>query len=129
MSVSLNLKKAVTEEYVHFWGEATFIDDESKSAAFDTKDTPLNLSLFKEGTVTLKATNKASSPVLNVNVIAQDHKTGDWRIVGHLSELTANGSVTIRFTDLTHAMAIDATLTGGSFTITITGEFKKGHKQ
>lgn len=129
MTASLELKKAVTEEYVHWWGEATFIDDESKNAAFDTKDTPLNLSLFKEGTVTLKATNKASSPTLNVTVIAQDHKTGDWRIVGYLPELINNGSATVRITDLTHAMAINATLAGGSFTITITGEFKRGHKQ
>lgn len=129
MSVSLNLKKAITNEYVHFWGEAVFVDGESKSSDFDTKNTPLNLSLFKEGTVTLKAANKADTPTLNVTVIAQDHKTGDWRIVGYLPELTDNGSVTIELFRLTHAMAIDATLTGGSFTITITGEFKRGHKQ
>lgn len=129
MTASLELKKAETEEYVHFWGEAIFIGSESKNAAFDTKDTPLNLSLFKEGTLTLKVTSKASSPTLNVNVIAQDHKTGDWRVVGSFTQRTTNGSETIRTTDLTHAMAIDATLAGGSFTITITGEFKRGHKQ
>jgi len=130
MAAVLVIKKAVVASgYYHFWGEAVFVNSESKSGNFDTKATPLNLSLFKEGTITLKVASKSSSPVLNVNIVAQDHKTGDWRIVGSLSELTENGSVSVEVFRLSHAMAIDATLAGGSFTITITGEFKRGHMQ
>jgi len=129
MAATLKRIKSVTDGDTHFWGRAIFIDGESKNADFDTKDSPLNLSLFKEGTITLKAADKDDTPVLDVDVVAQDHRTGDWRIVASFTQRNANGSETIRLTDLTHAMAIDATLAGGSFTITITGEFKRGHKE
>jgi len=129
MAATLKLIKSVTDGYTHFWGRAIFIDGESKNANFDTKDSPLNLSLFKEGSITLKTTDKDDTPTLDVNVVAQDHRTGDWDVIGSFTSRTTNGRERIRITDLTHAMAIDATLAGGSFTITITGEFKRGHKE
>lgn len=123
MAAKLELENYEKTQFPYNIGKATFVDGESKSADFDTKNIPLNLAIFNEGTVTLKAADLATTPTLNVNIVAKDHKTGDWRIVASFTKRTTNGSETIRLTDLTRAIAIDATLSGGSFTITITGEF------
>jgi len=121
---------SIEQHNYHAWGSheclsarVIFVDGEVKSANFDTKGEPLDLGIYNEGSITLKVAGKADAPVLNVNVVALDHKTGEPRVVGSFTEMTENGSRTIRITDLTREMAIDATLAGGSFTVTITGEF------
>jgi len=123
MATTLEFENYEEIQFPYNIGKAIFVDGESKNTDFNTKSTPLNLAIFNEGIVTLKAADLVTTPTLNVNVVAKDHKTDDWRVVASFTERTTNGSETIRITDLTREMAIDATLAGGSFTVTITGEF------
>lgn len=125
MVVTLVFKKHVQEHVSYFTGEAVFIDGEVKDAAFDTKSDPMNLAIFSYGELKIKVEDKVSFPVLNVSFGHIDHKTEEYHEEGAFSELTANGIQTLKVSNLSAGMAINATLTGGTFKITITGEFKK----
>ena len=125
MSVTLVFKKHVKDSVAYSTGEVVFIDGEVKSAAFDTKSDPIDLSIFSYGELRIKVEDKASSPVLNVSIGTIDHKTEEFHEEGAFSELTNNGTAMIKLSTLTTRMAINATLTGGTFKVTITGEFKR----
>lgn len=125
MSVKLVFKSHVQNDVHFFIGEVTFIDGEVKSAAFDTLSDLINLAGFNHGELRIKVEDKVSSPVLNVSFGTVDHKTEEYHEEGAFSELTADGIDMLKVANLTSRMAINATLTGGSFKVTITGEFKK----
>ncbi len=125
MAVKLTFKNHIQNHCVFCTGEAVFIDGETKDAAFDTKGDPMNLAQFSYGELRIKVEDNASSPVLNVSIGTIDHKTEEFHEEAAFSELTANGTAMIRLSTLTTRMAINATLTGGTFKVTITGEFKK----
>ena len=125
MAVSLEFKKHIQDYRSLRTGEATFIDGAVKSAAFDTKSDPMNLSMFSYGDLRIKVEDKVSSPVLNVAFGSIDHKTGAFHEKGAFSELTENGIAELKVANLTSRMAISATLAGGTFKVTITGEFKR----
>lgn len=125
MGVKLEFKKYVEDYVAYSVGEAVFIDGEVQDAAFDTKDDPMNLSMFSYGELRIKVEDKVSSPVLNVAFGSIDRETEEFHEEGAFSELTANGIQTLKVANLMSRMAINATLSGGSFKVTITGEFKK----
>lgn len=125
MGVKLEFVKHVKDDFVFSTGEAVFIDAETKDANFDTKDDPMDLSIFSYGELRVKVEEKADSPVLNVSFGSIDRETEEFHEEGAFSELTANGTGTLKVANLMSRMAINATLSGGSFKVTITGEFKK----
>ena len=110
---------------VNIIGEVVFVDGLSKNADFDTISDPIDLSLFDEGEIRITVADKADSPDLVVQFGTVDFKTGKFDSSGAI-EFMDNGNGKIKFTSgLLKNMAINATLSGGSFTVTITGEFKK----
>lgn len=125
MGVVLVFKKYVKNDIAFIVGEAVFIDGEVKAANFDTKSDPMNLAIFSYGDLRIKVEDKASSPVLNVAFGSVDHKTEEFHEKGAFPELTANGTAELHVANLTGRMALNATLSGGTFKITITGEFKR----
>ena len=125
MTVKMDFKKYVEDFCVYSTGEVVFIDGETKSADFDTLDDPINLSIFRSGELRMKLEEKSGSPVLRVGFGSIDHKTGDFYEQINSGNLTENGVGRISASFLGSRTAIKATLSGGSFKITITGEFKK----
>ncbi|GAH28455.1 unnamed protein product [marine sediment metagenome] len=125
MGVQLVFKSHVQNNVHFFTGEAVFIDGEEKDADFDTKDDLINLSIFSYGELRILVEGKDEAPVLNVAFGSIDHETGKFHEEGAFSELTENGTDMLKVANLTGRMAIDATLAGGTFKVTITGEFKK----
>jgi len=125
MAVKLVFKKYVKNDIAFIVGEAVFIDGETKVADFDTKSDPMNLALFSYGDLRIKVEEKDESPVLNVAFGSIDHKTGAFHEKGAFSELTEEGTAELHVANLTGRMAINATLAGGTFKVTITGEFKR----
>lgn len=125
MSVQLVFKSHVQNNVHFFTGEAVFIDGEEKSAAFDTLSDLMNLAIFSYGDLRIKVEDKVSSPVLNVAFGSVDHKTEEFHEKGAFPELTENGTAELKVANLTGRMALNGTLTGGTFKITITGEFKR----
>lgn len=125
MAVKLVFKKYVKDDIAFSIGEATFIDGETKSAAFDTKEDPMNLAGFSYGELRIKVEGEVGTPVLNVAFGSIDHKTGEFHEEGAFKQLEANGIDMLKVANLTGRMAINATLTDGKFKITITGEFKR----
>jgi len=110
---------------VNIVGEVVFVNGVSKSADFDTISDPIDLSLFDEGEIRVTVADKSSSPDLVVQFGTVDFKTGAFDSSGAI-EFTDNGHGKIKYTSgLFKKMAINATLSGGFFTVTITGEFKK----
>ena len=111
--------------WVYSTGEAVFVNGETKDADFDTISDPINLSMFNYGEFRLKLEEKTGSPTLRIGFGSIDHKTGDFYEIINSGNLTENGVGRMAATFLGAKMAIKATLSGGSFKITITGEFKK----
>lgn len=110
---------------VNIIGKVVFVNGVSKNADFDTISDPIDLSLFDEGEIRVTVADKADTPDLVVQFGTVDFNTGAFDSSGAI-EFTDNGHGKIKYTSgLFSNMAINATLLGGSFTVTITGEFKK----
>lgn len=122
MAVTLVFKDYVKNHVAFSIGEVTFIDGVVKSAAFDTLSDLINLAGFSHGELRIKVEDKVSSPVLNVAFGTVDHETEEFHEEGAFPELTANGIAMLKVANLTSRMGLNATLTGGSFKATITGE-------
>lgn len=130
MSVIFTVKKHIVDSMTYSTGEVVFIDGETLSGNFDTIGDPINLSMFSHGELRLKLEEKTGSPVIKVSIGAVDHLTGEYHEQEVTQEITSEmiGNLLIgKQADsfIGSRMAMKITLSGGSFKVTVTGEFKK----
>lgn len=128
--VKFEIKKHVLDSLTYSTGEVIFIDGETKNGNFDTLDNPVNLSMFSHGELRMKLEEGSGSPSFQVSIGNIDEITGEYfeQIISGVITTNKIGKLLIgkEFNSFIGSnVAIKVTLSGGSFKVTITGEFKK----
>ena len=121
---TLIYKRKTESDRLVMIGNVVFIDGETKDANFDTISEPLNLSMFKCGELRMLLEEKTGNPKLTISFGSIDEKTGQFYAEVVSPEIKKNQVGRMAASFLGSSTAIKATLSGGSFKITITGEFK-----
>lgn len=128
--VKYEIKKHVLDSLTFSTGEAVFIDGETKNGNFDTLNDPIDLALFSHGELRLKLEEMSGSPSFQVSIGNIDELTSEFYKQAETPILTTDTTRQVLIgkefdSFIGSRMAIKAMLSGGSFKVTITGEFKK----
>ena len=122
--VNLTFQRKVQADICFLTGEVAFVSGETKNSDFNTFDELVNLAMFQSGELRIKLEEKTGSPSLQVMFGSVDNVTGEFHANVISSALTNNMVGQLPAAFLGTRMAVKGTLSGGSFKITISGEFK-----